>query len=140
MSKIYQYIWISGGTGGTYIVPHTFFVHLKKREKVHEYDLYLNQILYHFDLKIFFLGWIIKKLQKWGPAPISYEVSIVVEIDFIAILLTPGIFLIQIFDTNVYFNQFHGKNNIQMRFPKSLVFKVSNQSHHSLSISTQWNK
>ena len=60
-----------------------------------------------------------------------YEVSIVVLIDFIAILSTPGIFLIQIVNTNntnVYLINFHSKNNIQMRFHKSWVCKVSNQS------------
>ena len=58
-----------------------------------------------------------------------YEVSIVavVLIDFIAILLTPGIFLIQIVNTNntnMYLIQFHSKNIIKMLFPKSYVFKV----------------
>ena len=56
-----------------------------------------------------------------------YEVSVVVPIDFIAILLTPGIFLIQIINTNntnMYLIHFHSKN-IKMHFPKSWVFKVS---------------
>ena len=79
--------------------------------------------------------------MKRGPqdAPLLflYEVSIVVLIDFIAILLTPGIFLIQIINTNVYLIHFQSKNNIQMSFPKSWVFKVSNQSqsfiiHHNM--------
>ena len=61
MSKIYWCIWISGGYGG----GHTWSTYilcllLKKTEKVQEYDLYLNQILYHFDLHFFSLGWIIK--------------------------------------------------------------------------------
>ena len=68
-----------------------------------------------------------------------YEVSIVVLINFIAIILTPGIFLKQIINTNhtkVYLIYFHGKNNIQMCFPKSWICKVSNQSqsfiiHHN---------
>ena len=55
-----------------------------------------------------------------------YKVSIVVLIDFIAILLTPGIFLIQIVNTNMYLIHFHSKNNIKMYVPKSWVFKVSN--------------
>ena len=57
--------------------------------------------------------------------------NIVVLIDFIAILLTSGIFFIQIVNTNntnVYLIHFHSKNNIQMHFPKSWVFKASNQS------------
>ena len=58
-----------------------------------------NQILLHFDLSIFSLGQIIKKLQKGaagGPAQFLSRVSIVIVTDIIAILLTPGIFLIQI--------------------------------------------
>ena len=77
----------------------------------------------------------IKHFTKWGPqgAPLLflYKVSIIVLIDFVAILLIPGIFLIQIVNTNntnVHFIHFHSKNQIQMRFPKSWVFKVSNQS------------
>ena len=34
---------------------HVLFIIKKKTEKVQEY-LYLNQILHHFDLTIFFLG------------------------------------------------------------------------------------
>ena len=71
-----------------------------------------------------------KKIMKRGII-FLYEVSIVVLIDFIAILLTTGIFLIQIVDTNntnVYLIHFHSKNNIPMHFPKSWIFKVSNQS------------
>ena len=45
-----------------------------------------------------------KNFRKSGhqgdPLLFLYEVSIVVLIDFIAILLTPGIFLIQIVNTN----------------------------------------
>ena len=51
-----------------------------------------------------------------------HEVSIVVLIDFIAILLTSGIFLIQLVNTNntnVYLIYFHSKNNIKICFPKS---------------------
>ena len=60
-----------------------------------------------------------KNFTKRGPwgAPILflYEVSIVVLIDFIAILLTPGISLIQIGNTNntnMYLIHFHSKNII----------------------------
>ena len=60
--------------------------------------------------------------RKKGPQGASllflYEVSIVVLIDFIAILLTPGIFLIQFVNTNMYLIHFHSKNNNKMRFPK----------------------
>ena len=72
--------------------------------------------------------------MKRGPQGVLllffYEVSIVVLIDFIAILPTPGIFLIKIVNTNntnMYLIHFHSKNNIKMYFPKSWVFKVSKQ-------------
>ena len=67
-----------------------------------------------------------KIFTKRGPqrAPLLflYEVSIVVQIDFIAILLTPGIFLIKILNTNntnMYLIRFHSKNINKMCFPKS---------------------
>ena len=31
--------------------PYIFYLLLKKKEKVQEHDLYLNQILYHFDFQ-----------------------------------------------------------------------------------------
>ena len=63
-----------------------------------------------------------------------YDVSIVVLIDFIAILLTPGIFLIQIVNknnTNMYLIHFHSKN-IKMNFPKDglLKFKPTTSIHY----------
>ena len=45
-----------------------------------------------------------KRGQKGALLLCLYEVSIVVLIDFIAILVTPGIFLIQIVNKNMYFN------------------------------------
>ena len=67
-----------------------------------------------------------KKCTRRGPkgAPLLflYEVSMVVLIDFIAILLTPGIFLIQIVNTNntnMYLIRFNSKNIIKIHFPKS---------------------
>ena len=66
------------------------------------------------------MGGIIKILGKGGlrgaPLLFLYEVSIVVLIDFIAILLTPGILLIQIVNTNntnVNLIHFSSKNNIK---------------------------
>ena len=35
--------------------PYIFCLLFKKMEKVQEHDLYLNQILHHFDLKMFSL-------------------------------------------------------------------------------------
>ena len=64
-----------------------------------------------------------KNLKKIGckgaPLLFLYEVSIVALIDFIALLLTPGIFLIQIVNTNMYLIHFHSKNNIKIRFPQN---------------------
>ena len=112
------------------MVHSTFFCLLfKKTEKVKEQDLYLNQTLHHFDL-IFFPRMNNKNFTNRVPLRASvlflYEVSIVVLIDFIAILLTPGIFLIQIINTNMYLIHFRSKNNISMRFLKSWVFEGSN--------------
>ena len=81
-----------------------------------------------------------KKFMKRGPQGeqllFLYEVSIVVLIDFIAILLTPGIFLIQIVNTNMHLIHFYSKNNIKMHIPKSWVLKFQNCIRHSLSITT----
>ena len=59
-----------------------------------------------------------RKMRAQGaPLLFLYKVSIVVLIDFIAILLTPGIFWIQIVNTNMYFIYFYSKNNNKMHFP-----------------------
>ena len=146
MSKIYRYIWILGGYGGEVHGPpyicHSLF---KQMEKAQEHNLYFNQILHHFDLKKKILGWIIKFLQKGSQAQLLflYEVSIVVLIDFIAIFPTPGIFLIQIVNTNntnMYLIHFHSKNIIKMHFPQSFFLKFQNHYKHSLSNATWWNK
>ena len=97
-------IWVSGVYEGDVHGPlYIFCLLFRKTEKVHKHDLYLNQILHDFDLKHFSLRWIIKNYNKGAPgvpAPISIWSEYSSLIDFIAILLTPGIFLIQIVDTN----------------------------------------
>ena len=65
-----------------------------------------------------------------------YKVSIVVLIDFIAILVTQGIFLIQIVDTNMYLFQGYSESNVKMHFPKSRVLKFQNRIRYSLYITT----
>ena len=50
-----------------------------------------------------------------APLLFHYKLSIVVPIDFIAILLTPGIFLIKIVDRNMNLINFSIKNNIKIR-------------------------
>ena len=84
-----------------------------------------------------------KNFTKRGPQGtlllFLYERSLVVLIDFIAILQTPDIFLIQIVNTNntnMYLIHFHSKN-IKISFPESCVFKGSNHYKHSLSIAMQ---
>ena len=72
-----------------------------------------------------------KKFMKRGPEgaplPFFYEVSMVVLIDFIAILLTPGIFLIQIMNinnTNMYVIRIYSKNMMKIHFPNTCDFRV----------------
>ena len=84
-----------GVHGGIHGPPSIFCLLFQKIEKVQEHDLYLNQILHHSDLIFFF--WINNKKftnrgAQGGPLQFLHEVSIVVLIDFIAILLTPGSF------------------------------------------------
>ena len=82
-------------------------------------------------------------MEKGAPLLFLFEVSIVVLIDFIAILLTPGIFLIQIVNTNntnMHLIHFYSENNIKMHFPKSWVLKFQTRFRHLLSIATRWNK
>ena len=83
-----------GEDGGMYTVHRTFFVYYsKKMKKIQEHDLYLNQILHHFDLN-FFPRMNNKRFRKrgthWAPLLFLYDVSLVVLIDLIAILLTSG--------------------------------------------------
>ena len=62
-----------GVWGDVHILPYIFSLLFKKTEEVKEHDLYLNQILHHFNFKKFFLGLIIKNLRKGGPwGPHSY--------------------------------------------------------------------
>ena len=67
-----------------------------------------------------------------------YKASIVL-IDFIAILLTPGIFLIQIVNANMYLIHFYCKN-IKMSVPKVEFLKFQTHFKHSLFIVSRWNK
>ena len=125
LSKTCGYIYMNFGGygGGTYMVHRTFlFIIQKNRKSTRAWPILKSNSTFWF--KIFFLGWIIKILWKGGalgaPLLFIYEVSIVVLIDFKAVLLSPGIFLIQIVNTNMYLIHFHSKNIIKMRFP---IFK-----------------
>ena len=62
-----------------------------------------------------------KRGHQGAPLLFLYEMSIVFLIDFIAILPTLGIFLIQFVitnNTNMYLINFHSKNISKMNFPK----------------------
>ena len=48
--NIYEFL---GVEGDVHIPPYIFFLLFKKTEKVQDHDLYLNQILHHFDLNNF---------------------------------------------------------------------------------------
>ena len=140
--SIYKISWVSRGERG-YMVHLTFFVYYSPQKW--KPILKSNCISFWF-LKIF-PRMNNKKVKKMGPQGalllFIYKVSIVVLIDFIAILVTPGIFLIQIVNTsntNMYLIHFHIKNNFKMCFHKSWVFKVQTYYKHSLSIAMRWNK
>ena len=145
MSKIYRYIWISGGMRGhTYSALHFFFIIRKNAKSTRAWPI-LKSNSTSFDY--FFHMMNNKKIPKRGPQGalllFLYKVSIVVLIDFIDILLSPGIFLIQIVTTNnanMCLIHFHSKNNIKMCFPKRLDFKVQTHYRHPLSIAARWNK
>ena len=96
-----------------------------------------------FWFKTFFPRLNNKKIMKGAPQgdPLLflYKVSIVVLIDFIAILLTPRIFLIQIVNTNMYLIHFHTKNIIKMCFLKVVFLKFQTCFRHSLAIVMRWN-
>ena len=80
--------------GDLHCPPYIFCLLFKKTEKVHVH-LYLNQILHYFHLKKEFPRMNNKKITKRGPQGaillFLHEVSMVVLIDFIPILPTPGI-------------------------------------------------
>ena len=68
-----------------------------------------------------------KRGPKGAPLPFLYQASMVVLIDFIAILLTPGIFLIQIINinnTNMYVIRIYSKNMMKIQFPNTCDFRV----------------
>ena len=73
-----------------------------------------------------------KNLTKRGPKGAGllflHEVWIAVLIDFIGILITPGIFLIQTVNINMYLIHLCIKNNIKMHFPKVGFLKIQTAS------------
>ena len=135
-------LWILGGMRGIYMDHRTFFVYYKNGKstrawpilKTNSTSLWFNFFFPRMNNKNF--------TKKGGPRGLLflYEVSIVLLIDFIATLLTPAIFLIQIVNTNMYLIHFHSKNIIKMHFPKSLVLRFQILFTHSIYIAMKWNK
>ena len=146
MSKMYWYTYMNFRGGRTYSTS-TFYFIIKKYGKSTRAWPILKSNSTSFWFKFFFHRMNNNNFRKRGPqgAPLLflYEVNIVVLINFIAILLTPGIFLIQIVNTNntnVYLIHFHNKNNIKMHFLKRWVLKFQTNLNHSLFIAMWWNK
>ena len=57
VQNISIYMNLGGYGGGVHILPYMFcLLFFKKKEKVQEHDLYLNQILHHFHLNKICVG------------------------------------------------------------------------------------
>ena len=87
-TKIYQYIWISGGyKGDVHGLPHIFLFTIQRNWKSTRAWPILKSNSTSFWFKTFF-PWMNNKknYEKGAPLLFLYEVSIVVLIDFIAIL------------------------------------------------------
>ena len=110
---IYEFWGVQGGGGANKFHRTFLFVIKKNIQSIRAWPIFKsNSTSFWFNKK--FCRMNNKNFRKRGlqgaPLLFLYEVSIVVLIDFIAILLTPGIFLIQIVDTNntnVYLIYFH---------------------------------
>ena len=143
VQNISIYVWILGvWRRCTHSIVHFLFIIQKNGKSTRAWPIVKSNST-SFWFKNFFLGWIIKNLRKRALLLFLYEVSIVVLIDFIAILLTPGIFLIQIVNTNnthVYLIHFHSKNNFKCIFPKVRLLKFQTNLNYSLFIAKGWNK
>ena len=116
--------------GGTEDPPFTFCLLFKKTKKIQEHDLILKSNSTLFLFRTNFPRMNNKNFTKRGPKgaplPFLYAASMVVLIDFIAILLTPGIFLIQIINinnTNMYVIHIYSKNT-KIHFPNTCDFRV----------------
>ena len=123
VQNISTYMNFEGYGEDVQIPPYIFCLLFKKTEKVQEYDLYLNQIVHHFD-SIFVLLWWIIILQKGGsrgPSAISLRSEYSSSNWFHC--NTPGYrHLFNTNNTNMYLIHFHSKNIIKTSFPKSWVF------------------
>ena len=125
----------------SYIFQRICFVYYSKKHKKYKSMTYTKTKYYIILIEIFFPRMNNKKFMKrvapGGPLLFLYEVSIAVLIDIIAMLITPGIFWIQIVNTNMYLINFYRKNNFKCIFPKVGFFKFQNRIKHSLYITTR---
>ena len=141
MSKINRYIWIWWAQ--TYSTVHFLFIIKQNWKNTRAWPI-LKSSSISFWFKNLFPSMNNKNFtERWpqrAPLPFLYKVSIVVLIDFIAILLTPGIFLIQIVNTNMYFRHLYSKKYIKMYIPESYVFKFQNEYQRSIFISEEVEK
>ena len=122
------------GGGRRYMVHlHFLFIIHKNAKSTRAWQI-LKSNLSSFWFKNSFPRMNIKKFTKKGQLLFLYEVSIVVLIDFIAILLTPGIFLIQIVNTNRYLIHFYSKIILKCIFLKVVFysFKTDTSIHYPL--------
>ena len=94
-SKLFWYQCILGSACPDYLTIISWFIIHKNGEITRTWTIIIS-ISTSFDLTMFFLWWIIKKVTKregqGTPLKFFYEVYILVLTDIIALLLTPGIF------------------------------------------------
>ena len=130
----FQGVW----RGRTYSTVHFLFI-IKKNVKSTRAWAILKSDYTSFWFNKFFPRMNNKNFTKRGPkgAPLLflYKVSIVVLINFIAILNS-----MHLFNTNMYLIDFNSKNSIKMHFPQNMVFKFQTHFSHSISIAARWNK
>ena len=115
-------VWV----GRTWSTAHILFITQKKQKNTRVWHILISNSTFWF--KTIFPRMNNKNFTERGslgtPLLFLYKVSIIVLINFTAILLTLGIFLIQIVNTNntnVYLIHFYSKNNIKIHIPKSYV-------------------
>ena len=131
VQNISIYIHFGGNGGGRRGSPvHFLFIVQKNGKSIRAWPtLKSNSTLFSF--RTIFPRMNNKKFTKRGPKgaplPFLYKASMVVLFDFIAILLTPGIFLIQIINinnTNMYVICINSKNMMKIHFPNTCDFRV----------------
>ena len=125
--SIYMHFGRDGG-GWRGSPVHFLFIIQKNGKSTRAWPI-LKSISTLFSFRTIFPRMNNKNFMKRGPNPLPflYEASMVVLIDFIAILLIPGIFLIQIINinnTNMYVIHIYSKNMMKINFPNTCDFRV----------------